>query len=242
MRYGIFSDVHSNIEALNAVVSAYEKEGIDKYLCLGDVVGYASSPKECIGLVSSVSDVVIAGNHDWACVDLFSAKYFNSLAATAIKWTKEQLVEENKLFLRSLKLSYKNQDLALVHGSLDNPGNFNYLIDSSTAKETFALMQNNICFLGHTHIAGIFIQNPSGKITYQQDQRVKIQDNNKYIINAGSVGQPRDGNPMAAYCIYDTQEKQVQINRIEYDWSLTREKIIASGLPRFLGDRLLTGN
>lgn len=241
MRYGIFSDVHANLEALEAVVGAYKKESIDQYLCVGDIVGYAANPNECTEKIKILCMITVAGNHDWASVDLFSLDYFNKFAAEAILWTKRNLGDGNRYFLEALKLIYKNENLTLVHGTLNNPQDFDYMTDSYAAEDTFRLLETNICFVGHSHTAGAFIQNKDGQIHYQQDNLVKMQDGNKYVINVGSVGQPRDTNPSAAYCIYDTDRKEVQIKRIEYDIKTTQRKIIDAGLPQFLGDRLFWG-
>ncbi|MCM8795837.1 MAG: metallophosphatase family protein [Candidatus Omnitrophica bacterium] len=241
MRYGIFADIHANLEALEAVFVAYSKEQIDKYLCAGDIVGYASNPKECIEKIEGISAIIVAGNHDWASANLFSLDYFNDLAKEAIFWTKENLSESNQQFLQGLKLTYKNQDLTLVHSTLDNPGDFNYLTDSYIAEETFRLMETQICFLGHTHVPGVFIKKEDKRIIYCQEENIHIHKDYKYIINVGSVGQPRDGIPYASYCIYDTQKKEVWIKRVAYDALTTRNKIIACGLPYFLGERLLIG-
>lgn len=241
MRYGIFSDIHSNLEAFNAVAGAYKEEKIDKYLCLGDVVGYASNPKECIEIIKTLATVTIAGNHDWAGVNLFSTDYFNPNAQDAIFWTRRNLDGSDRSFLGSLKLVYKNEDLTLVHGTLDNPGDFNYLTDGYIAEESFRLLETNICFVGHTHVAATFIKDGSSRIHYRQDDSIDITPKDKYIINVGSVGQPRDGNPKASYCIYDTDKKEVRIKRIDYDIETARKKIIDAGLPKFLGDRLLSG-
>lgn len=241
MRYGIFSDVHSNLEALDAVINAYKKEAIDKYLCVGDVVGYAANPKECVEKVKTIATITMAGNHDWASVDLFSVDYFNPVARQAILWTKRNLDTSGRYFLESLKLIYKNDILTLVHGTLDAPQDFNYMTDSYAAWETFRLLKTGVCFVGHSHVAGIFISDKDERIFYCEDNFIDIKDGNKYIINVGSVGQPRDGNPKAAYCIYDTDKEEVQIKRVNYDIGAVRKKIYDAGLPQFLGDRLFAG-
>ena len=241
MRYGIFGDIHSNLEALEAVIEAYQKEHIDKYLCAGDVVGYATNPKECIDKVKTLAMITVAGNHDWGSVDLFSADYFNPNAKEAISWTKRNLGEQDKYFLESLKLVYKNEDLTLVHGTLDNPQDFNYMTDGYIAEETFRVLETNICFVGHSHAAGIFIKDKDDNLYYLEEQYIDIKDANKYIVNVGSVGQPRDGNPQGAYCIFDSDKKGVRIERISYDIKTARKKIIKAGLPKFLGDRLVIG-
>jgi predicted phosphodiesterase len=241
MRYGILSDIHSNLEALEAVIEVYKNESIDKYLCVGDVVGYASNPNECIEKISLFCMITVAGNHDWGCVNLFPVDYFNPDAKEAIFWTRKKLDENNRYYLKALKLVYKNEDLTLVHGTLDKPQDFNYMTDEHVARGTFRLLETSICFVGHSHVAGIFIQDKKERIHYSEDAYVDIKEENKYIVNVGSVGQPRDGKSQAAYCIYDTDKKQIQIKRINYDIQTTRKKIINLGLPTFLGDRLIIG-
>jgi predicted phosphodiesterase len=241
VRYGIFSDVHSNLEALDAVIKAYKKERIDRYLCVGDVVGYASNPTECINIIKALAMVTVAGNHDWASVNLFPVDDFNPNALEAISWTRRNLGDSDRNFLESLKLVYNNEDLTLAHGTLDNPGDFNYMTDSAVAEESFKFLETEVCFVGHTHIAGAFIKDEFGNIDYRRDESINISPSNKYIVDVGSTGQPRDGNPQAAYCIYDTDKKEVLLKRIDYDIQAVRKKIIDAGLPRFLGDRLLAG-
>jgi len=241
MRYGIFSDVHSNIEALEAVMEAYKKESIDIYLCVGDVVGYATNPLECIKLVKEITSFTVAGNHDWAVVDLFSINYFNSNAKKAILWTKQNLNDQDKYYLSSLKIIYKNNDLTLVHGSLNKPEDFYYMTDIETAEESFSLLENNLCFIGHTHISGVFVKDKEQRIYYYDPEYIPLKEENKYIINVGSVGQPRDGNPLACYCIFDTDKKEVFIKRKNYDIKSTYNKIIKAGLPLFLAERLYWG-
>lgn len=241
MRYGIFSDVHSNLEGFLEVLEAYKKESIDTYLSLGDIVGYGANPKECIQKAKSLAIDSVAGNHDWASVDLFPVTYFNTYAKDAIAWTKKQLDDSDSHYLESLKLVYRNEDLTLVHGTLDNPSDFNYLLDRDIARESLLLLETDICFIGHSHIAGIFIQDKSGAIEYMQENSVILKKGKKYIVNVGSVGQPRDNNPKASYCVYDTEQREVQIKRVAYDTETARKKIINAGLPKFLGDRLLMG-
>ena len=241
MRYGIFSDVHSNLQALEAVIAAYKNESIDKYLCIGDTVGYGANPRECIERVSQVAALLVAGNHDWGCVDLFSVSNFNPLAAEAILWTKRQLDVNCRYFLQSLRLVCQDNGFTLVHGTLDEPQEFNYLLDTDTADASFRLLNTNICFVGHTHIAGIFKKDRHGKIAYLRLSNLTIEEGNSYIVNVGSVGQPRDGISDAAFCVYDTAAKTIEIKRVPYDIEKARKKIIAAGLPQYLGDRLLAG-
>jgi predicted phosphodiesterase len=241
MRCGIFSDIHSNLEATEAVVKAYKLEGIDIYLCLGDIVGYGGNPLECIQTVKDIAQVIIAGNHDWAVAGRVPLDYFNEWARQAVVWTQKRLDSDNRNFLATMRLSYENEDLVMVHGSLDKPEEFNYMTDTSRALRTFALMEKSICFLGHTHQAGIFIQDKRGRIDYQRQTNIKLEDEYRYIVDAGSVGQPRDGNNKASYCIYDTKKKEVSIKRVSYNIESAQEKILACGLPPFLATRLSVG-
>ncbi|MFA5116381.1 MAG: metallophosphoesterase family protein [Candidatus Omnitrophota bacterium] len=241
MRYGIFSDTHSNLEALNAVIEAYRKEGIDEYLCVGDIVGYAADPKECILTVRSLAAHTVAGNHDWAAVDLLSTEYFNETARDAVAWTTTQLSAQEKSFLKDLPLLYKNEDLTLVHSTLENPQEFGYIDDLNTAEDSFWSQETPVCFVGHTHDAGVFIKDRSGKVSYKKEDTINLSPGCKYIINAGSVGQPRDLNPKACYCVFDTSKKKIFIKRAPYDIAGAQEKIIAAGLPQALATRLEFG-
>ncbi len=241
MRYGIFSDVHSNLEALDAVIKAYEPESIDQYLCIGDSVGYAINPNECIVKIRVLQAISVAGNHDWASINLFSLDNLNPLARQGILWTMNHLSQESRDFLNQLSLVYKNEYFTLLHGSLDCPGEFNYTYTSEDAWRTFCILETKICFIGHSHIPGIFIRDITDNIRYLEGPSVDIEDYNSYIVNVGSVGQPRDGNPKAAFCIYDTDTGGIEIKRVQYNAEETRNKIINAGLPRRLGDRLLIG-
>ena len=240
MRYGIFSDVHGNLEALTAVIDAYQSEKIDTYFCLGDVVGYGANPNECIHVVDQLVSQCIAGNHDWAAIEKIDITYFNLVAKQAIVWTKQHLSEASLRFLKNLELGFKNNDLILVHGTLQNPEEFIYLFDSTQAEQTFSFMDHRVCFLGHTHVPQIIIQRDQ-RIFYSETMDVRLEDDQKYIVNVGSVGQPRDGNPETAYCIYDTELKTVSIKRIPYNIEEAQQKIIAAGLHPFLAYRLAIG-
>lgn len=240
MRYGIFSDVHSNLPALESVIAAYKNEAIDRYVCLGDIVGYAANPKECIVKVKELNPILVAGNHDWVCVDMISSRDFNPIAQEAAHWTKAQLAPEEKYFLKSLELLINEEKFTLVHGALDNPEDFNYLFDSGDAQVNFELMSGNLCFIGHTHIPGVFVEQDS-HIGYVQQYPLKISADDKYIVNTGSVGQPRDRNSQASYCIFDSTAQTIEIKRVAYDIEEAQKRIISAGLPVFLAERLAVG-
>lgn len=240
MRYGIFSDVHSNLEALSAVIDAYKKEDIDSYLCLGDIVGYAASPSECIKIVKDLPGIIIAGNHDWGVSGKFALDYFTSGAKKALEWTASVLGQVDKEFLDNLSLVNEQENFVLVHGTLLEPQEFYYLNDISAARGTFLALKKQICFVGHTHEPGVFVQQ-GDEISFGPFLRLSIEDNKRYIVNVGSVGQPRDGDSRAAFAIYDTTQRSIEIKRAAYDFKLTQGRILKAGLPEFLASRLNKG-
>lgn len=241
MRYGIFADIHSNLEALEAVLAAYKNQAIDKYLCVGDIVGYATNPNECVESIRTLCAVKVAGNHDWGCVDLFREEYFNPFAKEAVIWTKKELSLESRFFLESLESVYKNEDLTLVHGTLDSPKEFEYMSDLDSAYQTFRLLETNICFVAHTHVPVVFIRDSEDQFYSSEANQMDIKDGLKYIVNVGSVGQPRDGDARACFSIYDTQKKTIEIKRALYNFEATAGKILDAGLPKFLAQRLAIG-
>lgn len=240
MRWAVFSDIHSNLEALEAVLAALSKERIDRYFCLGDIVGYGADPAECIARIKALSPVTIAGNHDWACVNLFGDAYFNQVAKDALLWTKRRLTNEDKQFLKDLELVHRDKELTLVHGSLCNPKEFEYILDIYSAEKSFQLLQTKLCFIGHTHHPLVFIKNGESYV-YTFQSKIRIKRAEFYIVNTGSVGQPRDGNPDASYVIYDTESKELEIKRVAYNVSQAQDKIIQAGLPKMLAERLVWG-
>ncbi len=152
MRYAIFADIHSNLEALEAVISSYTKENIDKYLCVGDIVGYGANPSECISRLKNLKALIVGGNHDWASVGLTNADYFNPIAKEAILWTEGILSADDKKFLKSLELIYEDKVLTLVHGSLNDPERFYYIMDTYTAHPSFELLKTQVGFVGQSHV------------------------------------------------------------------------------------------
>ncbi|MFH1622104.1 MAG: metallophosphoesterase family protein [Candidatus Omnitrophota bacterium] len=241
MRYAIFSDIHSNLEALENVLAAYDKEGVDKYLCVGDIVGYGANPKECIQIIRDRSIITVAGNHDWAIGGKFSIHYFNPYAREAIFWTEEQLDKTEWEYLNSLELVYQEEDFCLVHGSLTKPEYFEYLFELSDTRDSFEAMRTNLCFVGHTHSPITFTKDSSDRINFTKEQNIKVEDNKKYVINVGSVGQPRDGDSRGCFCIYDSKERTIQIKRFEYDIKAAQSKILNVKLPSLLATRLGLG-
>lgn len=240
MRYGIFSDVHSNLEALEAVLSLLRKEGAEEYLCVGDIVGYGADPGECIERIQALKGRGVGGNHDWACVERFPVEEFNPFAREAIVWTKSVLGKEPLRFLESLQSLCVFGEMTLVHGSLDDPEEFRYIFDVESASPTLALLQTKICFVGHSHLPMIFSRGSEGVIQAHHG-KVKLEKNRHYLVNVGSVGQPRDGDPRASCAIFDSETSFVEIRRLPYDIASAQKKIIGAGLPPFLAARLSEG-
>ncbi|HEA46912.1 MAG TPA: metallophosphoesterase [bacterium] len=242
MRYALFADIHSNLEAFLAVRKEFKKEKVDEYVCLGDIVGYAANPNECFKLTRELNPLtIIAGNHDWASVGKTDIDYFHSLAREAILWTQEELTEENKGFLRSFSLIKEFDDFVIVHGSLYSPEKWHYIFTLRDAKKNFEHQNGKICFIAHSHQPFIISQDREGKCEGVKGMRVSLRDDYKYLINIGSVGQPRDGNPDACYCLYDRDKNKIEIKRIPYQIKKAQDKIISAGLPQKLAQRLSLG-
>lgn len=240
MRYAVFSDVHSNLEAFEAVLDAAKTSRVDSYLFIGDIVGYGADPSPCIALLRSLACPVVAGNHDWASVEKTPTEYFNEAAAEAVLWTRERLSEFERAYLCGQGLVHETPHFCLVHGTLDHPEEFDYMTDGGRAARTFYLLRQQICFVGHSHMPGVFVDDGE-KVTYHGTEKIAIEAGRRYIINDGSVGQPRDGDPRASFCIYDTEASSVEFRRVPYDIASAQKKIRQAGLPGILADRLFLG-
>jgi predicted phosphodiesterase len=240
MRYGIFSDVHSNTEAFLAVIDSLKKKDIDEYICIGDIVGYGAEPSECIGLTKKLTDKIVAGNHDWAAADIYTTSYFNAVAKQAILWTSKELEAEEKDYLKALRLVYEDDNITAVHGSLNEPDKFHYILDINHAAATLNLMKTRLCFIGHSHMPLICIRREKG-VAFLPDEKIKTDKGALYIVNVGSVGQPRDGDPRASYAVFDTENSYVEIKRVPYDIDGAAKKILDAGLPPILAARLSEG-
>jgi len=240
MRYAILSDIHSNLEALKAVLDTCLENRIDQFLCVGDIVGYGADPKHCLETVCELNALHVAGNHDWAVSGKFDSSFFNEEGKAAIEWTQAHLAKDDFDWLSGLELIINNEDLVMVHGALHKPESFIYLDDISKAPDTFYLMEHAVCFIGHTHVPQIYILQGEN-IAYAPTTTMKIRKDAKYIINVGSVGQPRDGNPMASFGIFDTKIGVTEIKRVAYDIASAQKKILEAGLPEVLAKRLSVG-
>ncbi|PMQ02460.1 MAG: serine/threonine protein phosphatase [Dictyoglomus sp. NZ13-RE01] len=240
MKIGIISDIHSNLEALEAVVKKIEKE-VDEIYCLGDIVGYGPNPNECVSYIKKINASII-GNHDAAVVGRLDYDNFNPLAQYAIDWTRENITPENFEFLYKLPEKLNFEWGGIVHGSIRKPLE-EYLVTYNSVFANFNLMDENIYFFGHSHIAGVFIyENDEIKyLSMVKGGEIEIQPKNKYLINPGSVGQPRDGNWKSSFGIYDTKNHVFKVYRVDYLIEITQKKMQLLGFPRPLWERLSFG-
>lgn len=243
MRIAVFSDIHSNFEALQRVLKYLSEEKIEQYFCIGDVVGYGANPNECTALVKALNCIAVAGNHDYAVLGKTDIDSFNEAAQAAVQWTKKELLPHTSEFLEALPIENSLCDITLVHATHQNPLQWQYLLSEKQAQQDFAFLKGKIGFIGHSHIPRVFeYSEKKDTVSSYNDEAVQIKsDGYRYIINVGSIGQPRDGNPAACFVIFDTDKQQLDYCRLEYDYKLTQDKIRAARLPEILATRLAIG-
>ncbi|MGB9682580.1 MAG: metallophosphoesterase family protein [bacterium] len=242
MKIAVISDIHGNLEALNTVLECLEKD-IEKIICLGDIVGYGPNPKECCDIIREKDIYSLCGNHDAACFDDSLIDYFNPYAREAIIWTRFQLTDEYVSFLKGLPFEGFLHGFRVVHGAPGSP--FDYIMTSSDAREAFLSFGEDLCFIGHSHIMEFYEQKKGHPLVRQlplrNQQELVIEDDKRYIINVGSVGQPRDRDPRAGYIVYDTEAKVIKAYRVEYRIDIVQRKMQLKGLPPILWERLELG-
>lgn len=239
MKIAIFGDIHANLEALQAVLADAEEQDCTSHVCLGDIVGYNANPSECLEIVQSLNCPIVKGNHDSDAGGDHSLEMMNPTAARALTWTREQLTTEQREYLARLRMVRQVGEFTVVHSTLDQPNTWNYVTNKFDAMSNFSYQFTQVCFHGHTHVPRVFVRGT--RVQDTPPELVAIEDNMKYFINAGSVGQPRDGDWRASYVIYDTELKLIKFRRLEYDIQIAQQKIMAAGLPQSLADRLATG-
>ena len=244
MRIGIFSDVHANLEALGAVLTAYESENIDRYLCAGDVVGYGANPNECVDIVRRVAEAVVVGNHDAAVAGMMDYSYYYDAARKVLDAHKNALTADNMQWLKDLPYTrrFDEQDIMLCHGSPIDVEEFDYIF---LPEQAYALLPyydslNHVTFIGHSHLCRVF---ELGRTTVHEiaNKTFTLAPDKKYVISVGSVGQPRDYDNRASYTIYDTETQTFYFKRVEYDIETAATKIFKLGLERNFGNRLFIG-
>lgn len=238
MRLALFSDIHSNLEALETAVAYVQNAEIKRVIVLGDTIGYGADPNECFQWVLQHADVLLIGNHEKALTDLKLRKDFSPIAAEAIAWTAKKMDPE--LVRRTPDLAYQRieKQMTFVHGSPDDPEEFRYLFNLRDAEPSFAKMENSLCFVGHTHVPSCFCEKQKTAAALKPGI-LQVPRNEKVILNPGSVGQPRDQDPRLSFGIFDDQAWTFEIVRLEYNNLKAADKIRKAGLPASLAERLL---
>ena len=244
MRLGIFSDVHANLEAMSSVMEAYGGEDIDAYYCLGDVVGYGGSPNECADIVRDVAEVTILGNHDAAVAGRMDYSYYYEAARQALDLHARELTPDNMAWLRQLPYKHRLEAVGvdLCHGSPVRLEEFEYIFAPDQAAECLPILKDlgHITFIGHSHLCKVFGLRP-GEVEELPPEDFALQDDTKYIVSVGSVGQPRDYDNRASYTVYDSDSRSFHFKRIEYDIEGAASKIFGAKLERNFGQRLFIG-
>jgi diadenosine tetraphosphatase ApaH/serine/threonine PP2A family protein phosphatase len=243
MTYGLISDIHGNLEALDAVLG--ELRGAEAFLCMGDIVGYGADPGACMDRVRELPNLIcVAGNHDLAAVGKYDLGWFNPFAGAAIVWTADQLSEGHKSFLTSLPMKAHVERALLVHGSL--PNEMEYITSIREAKDCFDAMPGDLTFIGHTHITEYYRVRATARFPEQVPLRsggtIETSGDDRHIVNPGAIGQPRDGNADASYGIWDPDSSTVEVRRVCYDIAAAQAKMRAARLPDALSERLSAGH
>jgi predicted phosphodiesterase len=241
-RVAIFTDIHSNLPALTAVLDDIRRCRATQMVCLGDIVGYGAEPMQCVEVVRKLRCVVIRGNHDEAAAHAKAMRGWNDMAREGLKYSRARLTVEEKKWLATLPLLAEVHNATLVHGSLDRPADFNYVADRAEAEAHFRHQERDIAFCGHSHVPGIWTCDGSGKLRhYTGEGRASVKSGGRVLVNAGSVGQPRDGDPRASWVMYLPDENAFEIHRVVYDIGRAQQSILNAALPPLLAARLAAG-
>jgi diadenosine tetraphosphatase ApaH/serine/threonine PP2A family protein phosphatase len=243
MRYGILGDVHANLSALRTVLDAFEREGVERVLSVGDVVGYGAAPRECIALLRERDVQVVRGNHDAAVTGQIDLLYFNAVARQAVLWTQMVLSQEELAWLTDLPYTLHTEHCSVAHGTLHKPELFDYIQSTTDGDPSLDVMTRPVCFVGHTHVPLTLLRQRDDPLrtAYTTSDELDLTESRHALVNVGSVGQPRDEDPRAAYAIFDSDLERVWIRRVSYDIEQEAQRIRRAGLPGMLADRLFLG-
>jgi diadenosine tetraphosphatase ApaH/serine/threonine PP2A family protein phosphatase len=240
MRYAVLSDIHGNLEALRAVLADCRGR-IDGLLCLGDLVGYGADPAACIELIAERAQLLVAGNHEYGVTGQLSPAWFNPYARAALEWTAATLGDDHRAWLRGLSLTARLGDATLVHASPRRPAAWEYILTAADGFAALDAFDTRLAFVGHSHQPGYWSLGADERARTAGAVEIGLKRGHRYIVNVGSVGQPRDRDPRATYAIWDRTARRISIRRVPYDITEARRKIVTAGLPRFLADRLQSG-
>jgi diadenosine tetraphosphatase ApaH/serine/threonine PP2A family protein phosphatase len=237
------SDIHANLDALEVVLADLETQGVDRVVCLGDIVGYGPDPNPCVRLVSKRAQYTVIGNHDVAALGRMDTLGFNEYARAASDWTANALDERSKAFLDALPMTKVLDGMRLVHASPLDPDRWTYVLSYQEARRQFAAFTERICFIGHSHLPVVIEEwnDEINALSFPEDIPLRLHRGRRYIVNVGSVGQPRDRDPRAGYTWYDDSLDAVMLRRLPYPIDKVQQKIRDAGLPPFLAQRLSDG-
>ncbi len=239
MKVAVLSDIHGNAEALDAVLACCDARGVGRIVCLGDIVGYGADPGYCVDVIRDRADVIVAGNHDRAAVGLEDLSWMNRFASEAIRWTASTLSTAHADLLSDLPFEHREGDWHFVHGSPEEPETFPYLFTGGDAEPALRATDARLTFVGHSHRAFIYADGTGEVVSVEGSFDVSDA---RCIVNVGSVGQPRDRDPRAAFCLVDDGTPTIELIRVAYDLPSAQAKILEAGLPPFLAERLLSGS
>ncbi|HOE94953.1 MAG TPA: metallophosphoesterase family protein [Candidatus Sumerlaeota bacterium] len=242
-RIAVFSDIHGNLHALRAVLDDIDRLGLRDLVCCGDVVGYGAFPNACCDILRERGIPTLAGNHDHAAIGMTDVSFFNEIARAAVQWTADELTDENRHWLRERPYTYcLDPDFFFVHASPLKPEQWGYVLTFGDARLGFNEFTQRCCFIGHSHQPAIVIQQGADLSCPDENQPViRIRTGERYLINVGSVGQPRDHNPQACYVVADLDEGRISYHRVPYDIEAAQQAIVEGGLPQVLAERIAFG-
>jgi len=244
LKVGILSDIHGNLEALDRALEFLAVEGVTRYLCLGDLVGYGADPEECIARIRELDCLTVAGNHDRAVLNQTAIRSFNPPARRAIVWTRKRLSPAALRFLESLNLAEVSPPFRMVHAAPSAPGAWDYIQTMSDITYELGMYSEPACLVGHSHSPFAVRKHPSKsepQRIHESEFELGGNDAAKFLINVGSVGQPRDEDPRLCVVMFDTDTFRLSFHRLEYDIAGAQRKILAAGLPEMLALRLSVG-
>ena len=241
MKVAVLTDIHSNLPALEAVLEATQEAGLEKRWCLGDVVGYGAQPDDCAALTAEHCELSLVGNHDLAVTGEIDTEVFSASAAAAVEWTRENCKQETMEFLKGLKPEATDKEVGLYHASPRDPV-WEYVLATDQAQECMEEQSGRVSLIGHSHVALYFSDAGDEGVGGQAPEGHEIDlSQSRWLLNPGSVGQPRDGDPRAAWLELDTEEWKATYHRVEYDIESAADAIREAGLPDLLAERLSVG-
>lgn len=242
MKVFVCSDIHANLRALEAVLEAYRRAYPCRFLFLGDCIGYGAHPDACLDMILQLPHALhVMGNHEQALLDSRRRADMSEFAAEALNWSEDILEGRyDEAFTERFRMKIVNDLFCAVHASPDAPEEWGYLYSGCDAMHAFMSEDFDLCFVGHTHVPAIFTESDT-RLFVEHDTVLKLEEGERYIVNPGSIGQPRDGDPRASFCIFDPHEGTITFHRCQYDVGAEAQDIIRAGLPKYLGERLVDG-